>query len=108
MKRPKYHFLRCGQNGRGKSIFTLPGQTFGQIPVPSGILVKDVRGNSAVARARKTASIGDIFFTTTLKHERYKLTVKDIHALDRQVDAVFSDVFDLYEKYKEKQSAPDK
>lgn len=107
MKRPKYHFLRCETNCRGKSIVTLPGQTFGQIPVPGGVLVKDSRGSTEVSRARRKAAIGDVFFTTTLGGRSLSLTAKDIHPLEANEDVTFADVHDRYREYLDNQNAKD-
>lgn len=107
MKRPKYHFLRCEQTSRGKSLVTLPGQTFGQIPVPGGVLVKDSRGSTGVSRARRKAAPGEIWFTTTLNGRSLSLTAKDMHRLDTNEDVTFADVNDRYREYLESRNPKD-
>lgn len=97
MKRPKYHFFRATQTPYGKSLLSLPGQTFGQIPVTAGILVKDARGSRAVENARRRATPGDILFTTTLKRNGLSLTASDMHLLDKEQDVFLADAREAYE-----------
>ena len=98
--RPKYHFLTVTERKTGKSIVTLPGQTFGRNPVPDGYLVKDAKGLTQVTNQRKKARPGDVFFTTTLEKKSGFCTVKDIYPLKGNANVLFSDAEDRYEKYK--------
>lgn len=105
MKRPKYHFLVTVQNGNGKSIVTLPGQTFGQTPVPEMILVKDEKGSHAVSLARRKSGEGELFFTTTLRRRPSGvLLAADIHPLCNNEDIMYSDVMEEYQKYEKRQT----
>lgn len=97
MKRPKYHFFVAAANGNGKSLLSLPGQTFGQIPVPANVLVKDMKGSTAVASARRKSSLGDIWFTTTLKRNGLSLVAKDMHSLRGCTDVFLADAAQEYE-----------
>lgn len=98
MKRSKYHFFRYTQTTCGKSLLSLPGQTFGQVSVPAGVLVKDARGSTAVARAKRTASVGEIFFSTSVRRLSGCLVASDMHSLDRNTDILLSDAEEEYAK----------
>lgn len=100
MKRPKYHFLtvETDRNGR-KYVVTLPGQTFGQIPVPGGCLVKDRAKGTSVARMRKASAPGDILFTTTLRGNIRALTAADIYPLHGHGNVLLNDADEAYAAY---------
>ena len=100
---PKYHFLTIIEHSRGKSVVTLPGQVLGRSPVTPGILVQDERGGTAVARARRKASPGDILFTTTLRRRSADYAAKDIHPLSGHGNVLFSDADEQYEAYLKRQ-----
>lgn len=97
-KRPKFHFLVLRTCGHGTSLVALPGQTFGNRKVPEGVLVKDRKGSSVIARARKGASDGDIFFTTSLRPLGDVLSADDAFPLRRHGRVLFADAEDEYEK----------
>lgn len=105
MKRPKYHFLVAVPNGSGRSIVTLPGQSFGRLPVPDDVLVKDEKGKTAVSCMRRKAGEGELFFTTSLRRlPGGGLVASDIHRLCNVQDIMYSDAMDEYEKYEKKQT----
>ncbi len=81
MKRPPFHFFIVTANRNGKSLISLPGQTFGQIPVPANILVKDSRGSTAVSRARRKAKEGQVYYTASLKKTGTGLSASDMTLL---------------------------
>ena len=90
-KRPRYHFFVSSTNGSGKSLLSLPGQTFGRIPVPVGVLVKDAKGSHEVEKARRKSYIGEVFFTTSLRSLGCTLAALDMHPLAGAGDAGFPD-----------------
>jgi len=98
MRKPKYHFLVLRAYGNGTSLVALPGQTFGNRKVPEGVLVKDRKGSTVIARARKGARDGDIFFTTSLRPLGDVLSADDIFPLRGHGRALFADAEDEYEK----------
>lgn len=81
-KRPKYHFLTATQKSIGKIISALPGQTFGRTPVPTSIMVQDIKGNTIISRARQKTQPGEILYTTSLKMGSHSLKAADIAWLD--------------------------
>ena len=99
MKRPKYHFLMLIESQRGRSLITLPGQTFGTTPVPEGTLVKDEKNSHRLARARKAGSPGQVFFTTSLRRTTTALWAADVLPLEGHGDLLCSDALDLYQDY---------
>lgn len=101
-KRPKYHFLTIVQSTpRGRSVVTLPGQTFGQIPVPGNVLVKDSRGSTAVSRTRKGGTTGAIYFTTTLRMRGLTPVASDVLPLIGHGNVIYADAEDRYAEYLE-------
>lgn len=99
MKRPKYHFLMLVESQRGRSLVTLPGQTFGQIPVPDGTLVKDEKKANRLARAKKSGTPGQVFFTTTLRRTSTALWASDILPVENHGDLLCQDVAEAYSAY---------
>lgn len=79
----------------------MPGQTFGQNAVPAGVLVKDAKGRTVVAKARKTAKEGDLFFTTTLKQASGCLVTLDICRLDEQGNMFAAEAREYYKNFEE-------
>ena len=69
----KYHFFKATQMPGGKSLLSLPGQKLGGYDITPGILVKDMRGSTAVSSARRKAVPGEVFFTTTLRRNGLSL-----------------------------------
>ena len=94
----KYHFFTLTETGHGKSLLSLPGQTLGTQPIFPGILVKDGRGGTAVASAKRRAAVGDILFTSTLRRNGHGLVASDMHNLKDNTDVLLSDALDLYER----------
>ena len=98
-KKPKYHFLKLNQASFGKYWSALPGQTFGKTPVPAeNILVKDGWKSTALTRMKKKASIGEIYFTTTLKQEQHCMSAKDIYPLYGHGNVLYADAEEEYNK----------
>lgn len=87
------------ENQRGRSIVTLPKQTFGNTPVPEGTLVKDIEHSTLLARTKKTGKPGQVFFTTTLYKTATSLRAKDIYPLEGHGDIMYSDAEDLFNEY---------
>lgn len=102
MKRPKFHFLTVIQNGSGRSLVPLPGQTFGRTGVMSGVLVKDVKGKTIVARARKSCAVGDILYTTTLGFTTNSYIARDLYRLDDTSNIFIAEAREQYEKLTQK------
>lgn len=98
-KRPKYHFLMLIESQRGRSLVTLPGQTFGFILVPEGTLVKDDLKSKPLAKARKAGTPGQIFFTTSLRRTSTALWASDILPLEGHGDLLCADAGDVYSDY---------
>lgn len=100
--RPKYHFLTVVSHSVGKSFVALPGQSFGRKPVPAGILVKDKKKSSVLAKARKDATEGEIYFTTTLREAASGcLVAEDICPLRSPSSVFHSDAEECYNAYLE-------
>ena len=97
MRRPKYHFLTVELFSTGKSVVTLPGQTFGLNPVPARQLVKDAPKSNAVSFARTTYRPGQILFTTTLKPTSRGLCATDVYPLFTHGSLLYQDAADVYE-----------
>lgn len=96
MSRTRYHFLRIEEDRTVKHVVTLPGQTLGRLAVIPGILVKDVRGQTVVATARRKAVHGDVLFTTTLARKYGCYAAADIHRLDDNDDIFLQDAVEAY------------
>lgn len=65
-------------------LVTLPGQKLGKHDVVGGILVKPARGKEyAFAKAKKAASEGDFFYTTSLKQNSTCYCAADIRPVRR-------------------------
>ena len=88
----KYHFLRVTAGPTGKSILTLPGQTLLGRPVMSGVLVKDIKYNNELSKAKRKAKDGDIFFTTTLRALSGCYAAASVYEFDETGSRVFPDV----------------
>lgn len=95
----RYHFLTVEANARGTSVVTLPGQAVGRTPVTPCILVTDARGTTAVTRARRKASPGDILFTTTLRRVSHGYTASDLLPLEGHGNVLYADAEDRYREY---------
>lgn len=100
-KRPKYHFLTMERNSLGCSFVALPGQTFGQLPVPSGITVQDIGKQTLLRRARRRGAPGEIYFTTTLQQATHCLKARDIYPLKGNDNVLFQDAESEYQRYLE-------
>jgi hypothetical protein len=97
MKRPKYHFLTIVETSFGKSVVTLAGQTFGLTPIAANTLVKDAKGHTFVAAARRKGNPGDVFFTTTLRPGAGFVTASDMHPLqDASTNILYNDALEAY------------
>lgn len=96
--KPKYHFFKATQTPCGKSLLSLPGQRLGSFTILPGILVKDMRGSTAVASARRKAVPGEVFFTTTLRRNGHSLVARDMASLDKNGDVLLSDARDAYDR----------
>lgn len=94
----KYHFFKATQTPGGKSLLSLPGQKLGGYDITPGILVKDMRGSTAVSSARRKAVPGEVFFTTTLRRNGLSLVARDIVSLDKNSDVLLSDARDAYDQ----------
>lgn len=99
MKRPKYHFLTIRETPTGKSVFPLPGQTFGRKSVNENILVKASGNATFLSRLRKENPAGTILVTTTLKETRTGYTVKDAFLLEANDFVLYQDAQDEYSRY---------
>lgn len=102
MAKNRYHFFRLEQHSIGKSFLTIPGQTLGKESIHPGILVKDYKGKTVIARAKRNARVGEIFFTTTLARANACYKAKDIYPLDSHEQVLFSDAYDAYASLSEK------
>ena len=100
-KRPKYHFLTVERKSIGRCLVALPGQTFGLLPVPSGIMVQDIGKQTLLKRARRKAEPGDIYFTTTLQQATHCLKARDIYQLKGNDNILFQDAESEYQRYLE-------
>ena len=100
MKRPKYHFATIVKNTQGTmSLVTLPFQTFGQIPVPAWVLVKDIKGQTVVARMKKKGFPGAVYFTTSLRPGHGFVKAADLHFItEAERNVLYSDALDAYER----------
>jgi len=98
-KRPKYHFLIARKSPSGGGILTLPGQTFGLKPVMAGITVKDLKGWTVIANARRKAKDGEVFFTTTLSQSTHTMVATNIFPLEGCDDILYQDVHEQYQQY---------
>lgn len=96
--RQKYHFLRVEEHATGRSVLTLPGQVIGRERLSPGILVKDVKGQSSVAKAKRLAKVGDILFTTSLKRANGYYTAGDIYRLDGNDNLLYADAQEQFDK----------
>lgn len=96
-KRPKYHFMKVIRHATGLSAVTLPGQTFGQIPVRGDVLVTDARSSHVLRRLKRRCAEGDVLFTTTLKAAPGKYTVRDAFPLKHNTEVLYSDAQALYD-----------
>lgn len=94
----KYHFFKATQMPGGKSLLSLPGQKLGEYDITPGILVKDMRGSTAVSSARRKAVPGEVFFTTTLRRNGLSLVARDMISLDKNRDVLLSDARDAYDQ----------
>ena len=95
---PKYHFLTICERANGRSLVTLPGQTFGRNPVPEHVLVKDVKGSTVLTRTKRKGRTGEVFFTTSLTAKLGYCTAKDIHPLEGNDNVLYQDACDEYER----------
>lgn len=100
-KRPKYHFLTIEKDAIGRCLVALPGQTFGQLPVPSGITVQDIGKQTLLRRARRMGTPGEIYFTTTLRQAPNCLKARDIYPLKGNDNVLFQDAESEYQRYLE-------
>lgn len=103
MKRPKYHFIALFPNGGGTSLMALPGQTFGNTPVPTDILIRDRKGSGPLVRMKKSASSDAVYFTTTLRPGGHCLLADDILPVHGHGNVLYPDAENEYESYLQKQ-----
>lgn len=104
MKRPKYHFLTIKETPTGKSVYPLPGQTFGRSPVNELIRIKATGGAPFLTKLRTRLPAGTVLFTTTLTRTDTGYTVKDAYPLKGNDLVLYHDAREEYEKYTEKQA----
>lgn len=98
-KRPKYHFLTVIETRSGTCMVALPGQSFGRNSVPERIMVQDIGESTIISRARKKASPGEIFFTTSLQLSTHSLKARDIYPLNADNGITLSDAPAEFDKY---------
>ena len=96
-KRHKYHFLAIEQNGRGRSIVTLPGQMIGRKPLVPHILVRDIGSSTVLSRLKARCNTGDILFTTTLREVSNCYAARDAYPLKNNAELLYQDAQEEYD-----------